>query len=224
MSVDDLADEIVRDVTEGVPGTSVRAGSLGEIGIDKDFTAQEEKSLRAACRASARTQVPLSVHTPGGLDAVHDYRRRILDIVGEEGADIRHTIVEHVVLRPSDVDSQLEFAARGAFLGYDGISCDFNWGFRGSGMCDYEIAADVKRVIDAGFINHILLSHDIHLKIMLTAYGGGGFAYLLRTFIPRLLEQGVTDQQIHTMLVDNPRRYFSSRYRDMIDTASPTAS
>jgi phosphotriesterase-related protein len=214
MSIDDIADEIVRDVTEGVPGTGVRAGSLGELGIDVDFTAQEEKCLRAACRASARTQVPLTIHTPGGSARSHEYRRRILDIVEAEGADIRHTIIEHVYIRPSDFDSQLEIAARGAFLGYDGISCDFNWGFRGSGPCDHELAVDIRRLIDAGFINQVLLSHDVHLKIMLTAYGGGGYGYLLRTFLPRLREQGVTDEQIHTILVDNPRRYFSSRYRD----------
>jgi phosphotriesterase-related protein len=129
MSIDDIADEIVRDVTEGVPGTGVRAGSLGEIGIDMDFTAQEEKGLRAACRASARTQVPLTIHTPGGSVRSHEYRRRILDIAEEEGADIRHTIVEHVYIRPSDFDSQLEIAARGAFLGYDGVRqrVDHEW-------------------------------------------------------------------------------------------------
>ncbi len=212
MSADDIADEVVRDLTEGVPGTGVRAGCIGEIGIDKDFTAQEEKNLRGACRASARTQVPLSIHTIGASPP--DTRRRVLDIVGEEGADVRHTIMDHMTLRPNDFESQLEIADRGAFLGYDTISSDFDWGFRGSGLCDHEIAADVKRLIDAGFIGHILLSQDVHLKIMLTAYGGGGYGYILRTFLPRLRELGITDEQIHTILVKNPRRCFSSRYRD----------
>ncbi len=220
MSADDIADEIVRDVTEGVPGTGVRAGSLGELGIDLGFSAQEEKALRGACRASARTQVPLTIHSPGGSMKVHDYRRRIMDIVEEEGADIRHTILEHVIIRPIDFDSQLEIAARGAFLGYDGISCDFNWGTRGAGPCDYEIANDVKRLIDAGFINHVLISHDVHLKIMLTSYGGAGYGHILRSFVPRLKGLGITDEQIHTLLVDNPRRYFSSRYRSMTSSTS----
>ena len=211
MSIDDIADEIVRDLVEGVPGTGIRAGSIGEIGIDVDFTPAEEKNLRAACRASARTQVPLTIHTPGGSAKSHDYRRRILDIVEEEGADVRHTILEHVYIRPADFDSQLEFAARGAFLGYDGVSCNFEWGFRGSGPCDHELAADVKRLIDAGFLHQVLLSHDVHQKIMLTAYGGTGYGHILRHFVPRLREYGVTDEQIRTLLVDNPRRYFSSR-------------
>ena len=213
MSVDDIADEVVRDLVEGVPGTGIRAGSIGEIGIDVDFTVQEEKNLRAACRASARTQVPLTIHTPGGTVKSHEYRRRILDIVEEEGADIRHTIMEHVYIRPSDFDSQLEIASRGAFLGYDGVSCEFNWGFRGSGPCDHELAVDIKRLIDAGFIHQVLISHDVHLKIMLTAFGGTGYSHILRYFVPRMREYGITDEQIHTILVENPRRYFSSRYR-----------
>ena len=220
MSVDDIADEIVRDVTEGVPGTGVRAGSLGELGIDVGFSEQEERALRAACRASARTQVPLTIHSPGGSAKIHEYRRRIMDIVEEEGADLRHTIMEHLYIRPADFDSQLEIAARGAFLGYDGISCEFDWGFRGSGPCDHELAADVKRLIDAGFINQILLSHDLHLKIMLTAYGGTGYSHILRYFVPRLRERGVSDEQINTILVDNPRRYFSSRFRNTDTTSS----
>jgi len=213
MSADDIADEVVRDLTEEIPGTGVRAGIIGEIGIDVDFTSEEEKNLRAACRASARTGVPLSIHTPGGSARSHQYRRRILDIVEEEGADIRHTILDHVIIRPVDFDSQLEFAARGAFLGYDGVSCDFNWGFRGSGSCDFEVAQDVKRLIDAGFINHVLLSHDVHLKIMTTRYGGNGYGHILRGFTQRLHEAGVTDEEIRTMLEDNPRRLFSAKHR-----------
>ena len=213
MSEDDIADEIVRDLTEGIPDTGVRAGIIGEIGIDMDFSAEELKSLRGACRASRRTQVPLSIHTPGGSERSHVHRRRILDIVEEEGADIRHTVIDHVTLRPLDFDSQLEIAGRGAFLGYDGISCGFEWGARGSGPCDHELAVDIKRLIDAGLLTQILLSQDVHLKIMLTAYGGLGYGHILRSFPQRLLEQGITDDQITTILVDNPRRLFSSRQR-----------
>ena len=212
MSVDDIADEIVRDLTEGIAGTGVRAGIIGEIGIDKDVSPAEIKNLRAACRASRRTRVPLSVHTIGVSPS--DTRIRVLDIVEEEGADVRHTVIDHVSIRPIDFDIQLEIARRGAFLGYDSVSSDFNWGHRGSGLCDHEIAEIVKRMIDAGFINQVLLSMDLHMKIMLKAYGGGGYGYLLREFLPRLRDQGVTEDQITHILVDNPRRYFSSRYRN----------
>ena len=215
MSADEIADEVVRDLTEGIPGTGVRAGIIGEIGLDTAVTDAEIKNLRGACQASSRTGVPLSVHTNGMCPP--ETRLRILDIAEEEGADIRHTIIDHVSLRPGNLDIHLEVARRGAFLAYDTISSDFNWGSRGSGKCDYEIAAEIRAVIDAGYLHHVLLSMDLHMKIMLTAYGGGGYGYILREFLPRLREQGITEDQITAMLVDNPRRLFSSRYRDAAD-------
>jgi phosphotriesterase-related protein len=215
MSADEIADEVVRDLTEGIPGTGVRAGVIGEIGLDTGVSDAEIKNLRGACRASRRTGVPLSVHTNGM--APPETRLRILDIAEEEGADIRHTIIDHASLRPGSLEIHLEVARRGAYLGYDTISSDFNWGSRGSGKCDEEIAAEIRSVVDAGFLNRILLSMDLHMKIMLTAYGGGGYGYVLREFLPRLREHGITEDQITTMLVDNPRRLFSSRYRDAED-------
>lgn len=211
MSVDDIADEIVRDLTDGFPGTGVRAGVIGEVGIDKDFSPAEEKNLRASARASRRTHVPLNIHSIGVSGS--DRRRRVVDVIEEEGADLRHTIMGHMTLRPVDLDFQCEIARRGVLLGYDTISTDFNWGTRGSGQCDHEAADGIRSLVDAGFVDQIVLSMDIHMKIMLTAYGGGGYGYLLREFLPRLRERGITDQQIRTMLVDNPRRVFSPGYQ-----------
>jgi phosphotriesterase-related protein len=65
MSADAIADEIVRDALEGVDGTGVRIGLIGEIGVSVDFTAEEEKSLVGAARAQRRTGLPLMVHLPG---------------------------------------------------------------------------------------------------------------------------------------------------------------
>ena len=64
-------------------------------------------------------------------------------------------------------------------------------------------------MIDAGFLHQILLSHDVHLKIMTTAYGGFGYTYILRRFVKRLRDYGVTDEQMRVLLVENPRRLFS---------------
>jgi phosphotriesterase-related protein len=56
----------------------------------------------------------------------------------------------------------------------------------------------------------VLLSQDVFLKMMLTRYGGFGYAYLLRHFVPRLERHGVGEEAIRTMLVDNPRRVFGA--------------
>ena len=84
MSVDDIADEIVAEALDGVDGTGVRIGLIGEIGVSADFTAAEEKSLRGAARAQRRTGAAADRSTcPAGCATAIS----VLDIVEEEGGD-----------------------------------------------------------------------------------------------------------------------------------------
>ena len=76
---------------------------------------------------------------------------------------------------------------------------------------DEDNARAIRRLIDLGFLDRILLSQDVFIKMMLTHYGGFGYAYVVTHFVARLKRHGVTDEQITTMLIDNPRRVFSAR-------------
>ncbi len=205
MGAADIADEIVREAVEGVGGTGVRIGLIGEIGISADFTAEEEKSLRGAAQAQRRTGLPLMVHLPGWFRVAH----RVLDLVGEEGGDLRHTVLCHMNPSGTDVEYQVALAERGAFLEYDMIGMDFWYGDQGV-QCpsDDENARAIMGLIDRGVLDRVLLSQDVFLKMMLTRYGGFGYAYLQRHFLPRLHRHGVTMAQTDAMMVANPRRVF----------------
>jgi phosphotriesterase-related protein len=65
---------------------------------------------------------------------------------------------------------------------------------------------EILDLIERGFLERILLSHDIGMKVMLTSYGGWGYAHLLREVVPLMQVYGVTDEQIYTMMVENPKR------------------
>jgi phosphotriesterase-related protein len=207
MSADAIADEIVRDALEGVDGTGVRIGLIGEIGVSGDFTAQEEKSLIGAARAQRRTGLPLMVHLPGWFRHGH----RVLDLAEAEGADPRHTVLCHMNPSHEDVAYQTSLAERGAFIEYDMIGMDY-WYADQAVQCpsDEENARAIRRLIDLGHGDRLLLSQDVFLKMMLTRYGGFGYAYLLRHFVPRLRRHGVGEAAIRTMLMDNPRRVFGA--------------
>ncbi len=205
MSEDAIADAIVCEALEGVDGSGVRIGLIGEVGVSADFTPDEQKSLRGAARAARRTGLPLMVHLPGWVRHAH----RVLDMVEQEGAELRHTVLCHMNPSCDDFVYQTSLAERGAFLEYDMIGMDFWYADQGV-QCpsDEENARAIARLIQAGFVKRLLLSQDVFLKMMLTRYGGFGYGYLLRHFIPRLQRHGVPDDAIRTMLVENPRDVF----------------
>ena len=205
MSADDVADEIVREALEGVDGTGVRIGLIGEIGVSSEFTAEEGKSLRGAVRAQARTGLPLMVHLPGWFRLGH----RVLDVVEEEGGDLAHTVLCHMNPSGADCAYQVALAERGAFLEYDMVGMDY-WYADQQVQCpsDDENAAAIKRLIDAGHGARVLLSQDVFLKMMLTRYGGFGYGYVQHHFLPRLRRHGVTAAQCEALMVGNPRAVF----------------
>ena len=65
-------------------------------------------------------------------------------------------------------------------------------------------------LVDAGFADRVLLSQDVFLKMMLTKFGGFGYAHILRHFVPRLKRHGVEAAVIDRMMVHNPRAVFSA--------------
>lgn len=205
---EDITDELVRDVMEGVGTSGVRSGIIGEIGVSDQMTAREEKVLRAAARAQSITGVALSIHhTPWGRHAP-----RLLEIVREEGADLRRVIVCHV-----DLDGRCEFeyceaiANTGAYLAFDTFGHFDAYWYRKSPnpkrICasDWERVERIAELVEAGWVNQLVLAQDVCMKIQLKGYGGFGFDHLLESGVPMLRSLGVSDRDIEIMLVDNPR-------------------
>lgn len=205
MTAEAIADEIVAEALEGIDG--VRIGLIGEIGVSGDFTPEEEKSLRGAARAQARTRLPLMVHLPGW----YRHGLKVLDIVAEEGGDPGHMVLCHMNPSFADPAYQEACAARGAFIEYDMLGMDY-WYADQQVQCpsDEETAAAIARLVARGFGHKLLLSQDVFLKMMLTRYGGFGYAYVLRHFVPRLRRHGVGEEAINRMLVGNPCAVFAS--------------
>ena len=207
MTAADIADQITDEAVNGVDGTGIRIGLIGEIGVSADFTSEEEKVLRGAARAAARTGLPLSVHLPGWERHAH----RVLDVAESEGCAASRVILCHMNPSFDDKPYQHSLARRGAMLEYDMIGMDFFYADQ-QAQCpsDEDNARAIRGLIDDGWTDRVLMSQDVFLKMMLTRFGGFGYAYILRHFVPRLRRHGVTDAQVHRMLVDNPRHIFKA--------------
>jgi phosphotriesterase-related protein len=211
MTYDDIAAEIEKDLVEGVDETHIRAGFIGEIGVSARFTPEEEKVLRGAARAQTRTHVPLMIHLPCWERLAH----RVLDVIAEEGVRLDDVILCHMGPSWRDFDYQASVVERGAYLESDMISAEYYYADQ-NGQCpsDEENAAAIHKLIKSGYVDRILISQDVFLKMMLTCYGGFGYGYILRHFVPRLRRMGVTEEDIRKMLVHNPRRVFEDAKRD----------
>jgi phosphotriesterase-related protein len=205
MSVADVAAEIERDVLEGVDANGVRAGIIGEIGVSKDFTAAEEKVLRGAARAQARTGVPLAVHLPGW----ERLGGRVLDLVAAEGGILEATVLCHMNPSLGDLAYQIGLAERGAWLEYDMLGMDYFFADqRAQSPCDEENARAIRALAGTGHAGRLLLSGDVFLKMMLVRNGGFGYAHVLANFVPRLRRHGLGAEVIDQLLVTNPRMLF----------------
>lgn len=207
LSVDGIADQIVREAVEGVQGTDARIGLIGEIGVSSDFTEGEERSLRGAARAMVRTGLPLMVHLPGWFRL----GGRVLDVVEEEGGSLRHTVLCHMNPSFDDPAYQEALAARGAFLEFDMIGMDYFYADQ-QVQCpsDEEVARAILRLVRAGYGDRLLLSQDVFLKMMLTRYGGNGYAFVVKHFLPRLRRLGADEALLERLMVTNPRRVFDA--------------
>ncbi|MEV0133238.1 hypothetical protein AB0H83_32840 [Dactylosporangium sp. NPDC050688] len=193
-SATDIAQRLIADLTEGFPGTSVRAGIIGEIGADKWFISPaEERSFRAAARAHRATGVPITTHAARWPVGVAQ-----LDLLAEEDVDPRNVIIGHCdgVNIP---EYHLAIAQRGAFVQFDTI--------RGGGAYDVELrVACVMRLARAGHLDQILLSQDVCRRDHLSATGGCGYVYILNRFRAELGRAGLDDGEIEQLLIGNPQR------------------
>ncbi len=210
-TVEDMSEEIVRDVTVGVRGTGIRSGVIGEVGVQGGpIEPNEVKSIRASVRASRATGAAISFHLGGqGREKL-----QTLAIMDEEGVDRSRVIYGHSDSSAGDIPLLLELLREGVYIQFDlmgrvGVPLELEPSDGGVGLnlpLTALVAAAIPRLIEAGHVDRILLSQDVCTKVQLKAYGGTGYSYILETFLPHLRSRGVSEDHIRMMMVENPKR------------------
>lgn len=193
-SVNALAERIAADIEEGFEGTDIRAGIIGEIGADAWYvSALEERSFRAAARASEKTNAPVYTHA-----ARWPVGHAQLDILLEEGMDPSRIVMGHTDMVPDD-EYALSLVERGVFVGFDTINSSNRH------MLDSAVRR-IMLLVRADYLDRILLSHDVCLTSQLVTFGGNGYTFVLSTVKEMLLSQGLTSEEFTKITVDNPAR------------------
>lgn len=206
-SVDDVTDELLRDLREGLDGTTIRAGVIGEIGTSEPLYETEGVVLRAAARAQARTGAAMVVH-PAPQHRSAEAFGPWLEILESEGAIPSRVVLSHLEARLGDRPDDFSVLARRGYM----LALD-TWGnTRHYESRHFTMPSDADRVrllawlVQEGLTPHLVLAQDVCYRDALTAYGGPGYGHILRAIRPRLLAAGVPDSAIDTMLIENPRR------------------
>lgn len=190
-SIQQMVDELSGEFEKGVDG--VFPGVIGEIGVSADFTAGEQRALRAACIVQRQQKVPLFIHLPG-------WQRRgpeILDIVlYDMGVAPDAVVLCHMDPSGSDTEYQTALASRGVWLEFDMIGMPFEFPGEGSSPAVDETIAAIAALVAAGAADRLLFSHDLFLKAMLHRLGGDGLGFVPGAFRSRARSAGIDSDHI----------------------------
>ena len=192
-----IADELEAEIREGLDGTGVRPGIIGEIGAGQGWVSPlEERVHRAAARAQVATGLPLGTHT-----LHHGAGRHEMSIFDDEGVDPARVCLGHCDTFPN-LDYCLEVARWGGYVSLDNIGLQL-------GDHEQSVLRLVLDLVEHGFAERILLSQDVGQMQELRSRGGRGYTYLAERFLPALTEAGVDDATLRTITVENPRRWLT---------------
>ena len=210
MTEDDITREIIRDMTEGVGDTAVKAGFIGEIGSSWPLVPAEAKVFRAAAAAQATLGCALSVH-PGRHP---DSPFQLIEILRAGGADLRRVIISHIERTVQKLDRLKALADTGCYLEYDLFGCETTATFPYQAF-NIDMPSDAQRLdlaralIDAGYGAQLLFAHDVCTKHRTRRYGGPGYTHVVANILPWMRRRGFTEAEIRLPVIDNPRRAFA---------------
>lgn len=199
---DPIADLFVMDIESGMAATDVRAGII-KLATEPTVDELNETMLRAGARAHRRTGVPISTHT--------DVKTRSglaqQDVFESEGIDLSRVVIGHSG-DSDDIEYLTSIMKRGSYIGMDRFGLDFF-------LPTEKRIETVAALCAMGYAGQMVLSHDTNCFMdtiprdrRLERMPNWHFLHITNDILPALRQKGVTEDQIRTMLVDNPRRIF----------------
>ena len=198
-----MLDMFIRDIEEGIAGTGVKAAILKCATDRQGVTAGVERVLRVVAQAHRRTGVPISTHTHAATERGLEQQY----IFEEEGVDLSRVVIGHSG-DTTDVDYLERLVARGSYIGMDRFGIDVLLPFE-------DRVKTVARMCERGHANKMVLSHDaacfndwLPEAALPVVTPNWHYLHIHNDVIPALKERGVTDEQLHLMLVENPRKIF----------------
>jgi Predicted metal-dependent hydrolase with the TIM-barrel fold len=201
----EITNKIIKEFENGVGTTGIKPGIIGEIAVWDFNNELDIKNLRASAKAQREIGCGLNIHQP----LWEENGNKILDILEKESVNLEKVVISHCDTTIDDMDYHEALAKRGVYVEYDLFGAEF-MSYEGKFLpSDGDRIKAIKELIKRGYLDHILISHDACHKISFVRWGGWGYGHILRHIIPRLRQEGLKEDQISTIIKENPKRLLS---------------
>lgn len=212
LSEGQLSQVFIREIQEGISGTNIKAGILKAASDFSGVTEWQERILRAVAQAHHITKVPIMLHSwaPGRVG------ERQIAILKEEGVDLRRVKIDHCN-DTTDISYLTWLLEQGCYIGMDRYPGR-------QGLTSIERTKTLKALIDAGYADRLLLSHDWALADTSIESPSAikpheeegranphGYLYVKKVVLPQLREFGVSELTLERLCTVNPRNFFEGK-------------
>jgi len=218
-TAEQVAQDLIKEITEGILDTGFKAGVIKTAITPNEFTSADKKVMEAAIIAQKETGVPMTTHMwgdhPGKWPGF-----KIIEMLQKKDIDLGKFYISHIEWTESQEENwgaAVRAAKAGAYLSIDNFGKEFPYGSMDNTFSDYGyIGAPtdldrlrlIKKLIDEGYEDKIVVGHDSAYKVQKLAYGGPGLCHILNN-IPMLFDHfGISQKYFQKIVVDNPRRLF----------------
>ena len=197
----EIAEILIGEITEGVDGTGVKAGIIGEQGTYKGpMTERETTVFRASAMAAIETGVAVSTHTYLGRNALDQ-----IDVLTSQGLPPERIVIGHLDDTEPDLDLCRRIIERGAYAQLDSIGYEYYTETLGVQMTTDRVRAQaLRQLTDEGLTDRIIVASDLCRKRHLTVNGGPGLAHLITGFRTLATEEGVPVEVLDQCIITNP--------------------
>lgn len=205
-NADEVAGFIEGEFADGVGDTGIKPGVI-KIAINYMDNEIEVEHLRGAGKAQSRIGAALYVHP-----VIWEKRDlEILDILESEGVDPRKVVFCHQDFTGQFPEYHDAVVKRGAYIEIDTFGCESvaKWDEDVWFLSDQQKIDIVKKQIEMGNVGNLLISGDLCLKIFFKRYGGWGYEHIPKHIVPRMRKNGISNESIHQITVENPKRLLS---------------
>ena len=191
-----LSEIMKKEILEGIDGTGIKAGIIGEIGSSKDkITETELKVFKSAIIAHLETGIPITTHTSLGTMGHAQVK-----LFKEYKVNPDKIVIGHV-----DLSGNTEYILK---MLYDGVYVEFDTIGKNNYLLDDIRVEMLKEIEKRELIDRVFLSMDITRKSNMKYNGGIGYNYIFEVFLPKLKEAGIKESSIEKMLKTNSENFY----------------